>query len=111
MTSPMWRRPSPPATPLGGVAPFLALGRWRYFSFEMLSRHHAALAEWVAGHGALSVFLFVAVYALVVAFSLPIAIIITPLGGFLFGVWTGAALSVIGATLGSVAVFLAARTA
>ena len=50
-------------------------------------------------------------YALVVAFSLPIAIIITPVGGFLFGVWLGALLSVIGATLGSVAVFLAARTA
>ncbi len=55
--------------------------------------------------------LFVLAYALVVAFSLPIAIIITPLGGFLFGVWMGAVLSVIGATLGSVAVFLAARTA
>ena len=59
----------------------------------------------------LAVVLFVLAYALVVAFSLPIAIIITPVGGFLFGVWLGALLSVIGATLGSVAVFLAARTA
>ena len=38
-------------------------------------------------------------------------IIITPLGGFLFGIWMGATLSVVGATLGSVAVFLAARSA
>ena len=111
MTSPMWRRLAPAAILLVGLTLFLLLGLERYFSFEMLSRHHAALAEWVAGHGALSVFLFVVVYALVVAFSLPIAIIITPLGGFLFGVWMGAALSVIGATLGSVAVFLAARSA
>ena len=37
--------------------------------------------------------------------------VVTPVGGFLFGVWLGAALSVIGATLGSIAVFLAARTA
>ncbi len=48
---------------------------------------------------------------LVVAFSLPIAVIVTPVGGFLFGLWLGALLSVVGATLGSVAVFLAARTA
>jgi uncharacterized membrane protein YdjX (TVP38/TMEM64 family) len=107
----MWRRLAPAAILLVGLTLFLLLGLERYFSFEMLSRHHAVLAEWVAGHGALSGFLFVVVYALVVAFSLPIAIIITPLGGFLFGVWMGAALSVIGATLGSVAVFLAARSA
>ena len=37
--------------------------------------------------------------------------LLTPLGGFLFGIWIGAALSVIAATLGAVAVFLAARTA
>jgi uncharacterized membrane protein YdjX (TVP38/TMEM64 family) len=55
--------------------------------------------------------LYVLAYALVVAFSLPIAVVITPVGGFLFGVWLGAALSVIGATVGSIAVFLAARTA
>ena len=65
----------------------------------------------MAGHVALAAFLFVLVYALVVAFSLPIAVVITPVGGFLFGVWLGALLSVIGATLGSLAVFLAARTA
>ncbi len=32
-------------------------------------------------------------------------------GGYLFGLWLGAAASVIGATLGAIAVFLAARTA
>jgi uncharacterized membrane protein YdjX (TVP38/TMEM64 family) len=77
----------------------------------MLSRNHAALTAWVTANSALAVVLFVLAYALVVAFSLPIAIIITPLGGFLFGIWMGATLSVIGATLGSVAVFLAARSA
>lgn len=111
MTSVLWRRLAPAAILLVGLVLFLLFGLERYFSFEMLSRHHAALAAWVASHDALSVLGFVLVYGLVVAFSLPIAIIITPLGGFLFGVWMGAALSVIGATLGSVAVFLAARSA
>src|SRR5882672_7887715 len=111
MTSQMWRRLVPAAILLLGLALFLLFGLERYFSFEMLSRHHATLAAWVADNTMLAVVLFVLAYALVVAFSLPIAIIITPLGGFLFGIWLGAILSVIGATLGSVAVFLAARTA
>ena len=111
MTLPMWRRLIPVAVLLLGLALFLLLDLERYFSFEMLSRHHATLTAWVTGHVALAAFLFVVVYALVVAFSLPIAVIVTPVGGFLFGLWLGALLSVIGATLGSLAVFLAARTA
>lgn len=111
MTSATWRRLAPGLFLLVGLTLFLLFGLERFFSFEMLSRHHAALTAWVADHGALSALLFTLAYALVVAFSLPIAIIITPIGGFLFGIWVGAVLSVIGATLGSVAVFLAARTA
>jgi len=111
MTLAMLRRLLPVAILLVGLALFLLLGLERYFSFEMLSRHHAVLTSWVVNHAALAALLYVLVYALVVAFSLPIAIIVTPLGGFLFGVWMGAGLSVIGATLGSVLVFLAARTA
>jgi uncharacterized membrane protein YdjX (TVP38/TMEM64 family) len=111
MNSPLWRRLTPAAILLLGLALFLLFGLERYFSFEMLSRNHAQLTAWVAANSVLAVVLFVLAYALVVAFSLPIAIIITPLGGFLFGIWMGATLSVIGATVGSVAVFLAARSA
>ncbi|MDP2332345.1 MAG: VTT domain-containing protein [Reyranella sp.] len=111
MTLPMLRRLLPVVILLLGLALFLLFGLERYFSFEMLSRHHAELTAWVAGHVALAAFIFVLFYALAVAFSLPIAVVITPVGGFLFGVWLGAVLSVIGATLGSVALFLAARTA
>src|SRR5258708_16662983 len=105
------RRVIPVAVLLLGLALFLLLDLERYFSFEMLSHHHATLTAWVAGHVALAAFLFVVVYTLVVAFSLPIAVVVTPVGGFLFRLWLGALLSVIGATVGSVAVFLAARTA
>jgi uncharacterized membrane protein YdjX (TVP38/TMEM64 family) len=111
MTLPMLRRLLPIAILLLGLALFLLLGLERYFSFGMLSRHHAELTSWVTAHIALAAILYMLAYALVVAFSLPIAVIVTPVGGFLFGVWLGAALSVIAATLGSVAVFLAARTA
>ncbi|MDP1963313.1 MAG: TVP38/TMEM64 family protein [Reyranella sp.] len=111
MTLPMLRRLLPVVTLLLGLVLFLLFGLERYFSFEMLSRHHAELAAWVTAHVALAALIYVLFYALAVAFSLPIAVVITPVGGFLFGVWLGALLSVIGATLGSVALFLAARTA
>jgi uncharacterized membrane protein YdjX (TVP38/TMEM64 family) len=111
MNLPTWRRLIPAAILLLGLALFLLLGLERYFSFEMLGRHHAVLAVWVGEHVVLAALLYALTYALVVAFSLPIAILVTPVGGFLFGVTMGALLSVIGATLGSIAVFLAARTA
>ena len=52
MTLPPWRRLIPAAILLLGLALFLALGLERYFSFEMLSRHHAALTAWVQHHSA-----------------------------------------------------------
>lgn len=105
------KRLIPVAILLLGLALFFVFRLDRYFSFEALSRHHKELAAWVAANGALAALAFVASYALIVSFSLPVAIIATPLGGFLFGPWLGAALSVIGATIGAIAVFLAARTA
>ena len=111
MTITTWRRLIPAAVLLLGLALFLLLGLERYFSFEMLSRHHAALTAWVGEHAVPAALLYMLAYALIVAFSLPIAIVVTPVGGFLFGLTIGALLSVIGATVGSIAVFLAARTA
>lgn len=111
MTPLMLRRLLPVAILLGGLAVFLLLGLERYFSYDLLYRHQATLTKWVAKHAFMSAAAFVLVYTIVVAFSLPIAIVVTPVAGFLFGTWMGAGLSVIGATLGSIAVFLAARTA
>lgn len=105
------RRLLPVAILLAGLAIFLLLGLERYFSFEMLARHKAMLTAWVVGHRLLAAVAFLLAYAVMVAFSLPIAVVATPVGGFLFGTWAGAALSVIGATLGSIAVFVAARYA
>ncbi len=105
------KRLIPAAILVLGLVLFFVFRLDRYFSFETLSRNHKELAAWVSANGLLAAAAFVVGYALVVAFSLPVAIIVTPLGGFLFGTWIGAALSVLGATTGAVAVFLAARTA
>lgn len=105
------RRLLPVAILLAGLAIFLLLGLERYFSFEMLARHKTTLTAWVVSNCLLAGLTFVLAYALMVAFSLPVAVVATPVGGFLFGTWTGACLSAIAATLGSIAVFLAARYA
>ena len=111
MASKTWRRLVPVALLLLGLALFLLLDLERFVSFETLSRNQAALLAWTRAHPVLAPLLYVAGYGLLVALSLPVAVVVTPFGGLLFGVWLGTALSVLGATLGSLAVFLAARTA
>ena len=51
------------------------------------------------------------IYAFFVALSVPSAAILTIAGGLLFGQWFGAIYVVVGATLGSIGVFLIVRTA
>ena len=49
--------------------------------------------------------------AVVVALSLPGALLMSLTGGYLFGTWLGAAAAVTGASTGATAMFLCARTA
>jgi uncharacterized membrane protein YdjX (TVP38/TMEM64 family) len=57
----------------------------------------------------LAVLGFIAAYVVIVGFSLPGATIATLTGGFLFATFPGALYNVTGATLGAIAIFLAAR--
>ena len=96
---------------LAGLGLFFALRLDRYVSFMALKEHRAQLLGLVRDHGLGMALGFAAVYAACVAFSLPVAAVLTITGGFLFGQWLGVLLVVTGATVGAVAVFLAARTA
>jgi len=80
-------------------------------SLDTLVRHRAAIDAFVHGHAVAAVLAFIGVYTVTVALSVPGATFLTVAGGFLFGVWIGAAASVVGATLGATAIFLMARTA
>lgn len=82
-----------------------------YLSFDALAAHYEDLLAWRDANWSASVLLFVLAYALSVAFSVPGAIWLTLLGGFLFGTMLGTALVVTAATAGAIMVFLAARTA
>lgn len=108
---PLWLRLLPLAILCAGLVAFFALGWHRYVSFESIRTNRSMLMDWVGRWGATSVLAFVLGYALMTAFSIPGGALATIVGGYLFGLWLGAAASAIGATLGSIAVFLAARTA
>ncbi len=110
-TSRALRRWWPALVLLAGFAAFFALGFDRYLGFAALKEHRHALLELVRGHTALTAVGFAGVYALCIAFSLPVGAIMTITAGFLFGQILGSLVAMTGATLGAVAVFLAARTA
>ena len=82
-----------------------------YVSLDALKTHRTAVLDYYAAHQALTALLFGAAYTVVVALSIPGAIWMTLLAGFVFGTALGAAIVVVAATLGSLIVFLAARYA
>lgn len=105
------RRVLPVAILLTGLVTFFALGLNRYLTLETLSRNEAEITSWVADNRALAIAAFIAIDATVIAFSLPAAAGMAAASGFLFGIWLGAACSVVGMILGSITLFLAARSA
>ncbi|MCG6902857.1 MAG: TVP38/TMEM64 family protein [Rhodobacter sp.] len=80
-----------------------------YLSFETLRDNREALLGFRDANYPATVLIFIAVYVAIVAFSLPGATIATLTGGFLFATFPGALYNVIGATIGAVAIFTAAR--
>ena len=91
------------------VAAFAA-GAGRWLSLETLADRRADLMALVGAHLWLSLAAFTALYAAAVALSLPSALVLNLTGGLLFGPWLGTAASVVGVSLGSLAVFLIVRT-
>jgi uncharacterized membrane protein YdjX (TVP38/TMEM64 family) len=88
---------------------FMLAGGSRYLTFSALARNHDWLCGLVQQWGILAAFVYIMVYAMLVALSVPGAAVLTIAGGFLFGTWIGGLCAVIGATLGATGIFLAAR--
>ncbi|MBY6121293.1 MULTISPECIES: TVP38/TMEM64 family protein [Mameliella] len=78
-------------------------------SFQTLADNREALLAFRDAHYLLTLGLFMAVYVVIVGFSLPGATIATLTGGFLFATFPGALYNVTAATLGATGIFLAAR--
>jgi len=94
----------------------LIIGVWAsgvldFLSLESIKEHRQELLNYVEENIVLSVFIFALTYIVTVALSLPIATVLTLLGGFLFGVISGAVIIVLSATIGATLIFIIAQTA
>jgi uncharacterized membrane protein YdjX (TVP38/TMEM64 family) len=83
----------------------------RYLTFAALREHREVLTAFVDRNMALAALIYVVVYALAVALSVPGGAILTIAGGLLFGSMVATILVVFAATLGATLVFLIAKTA
>jgi len=104
------RRLAPLAVLVIGLVAFFAFDLDRFVTLEALQENRAALGDFVDRNGVLAALAFVVAYAAVVAFSLPIATVLSILGGFFFGTAIGTLCVVVGATAGAVILFLIARS-
>ncbi len=78
-------------------------------NFDLLRDNRDALIAFRDQNYAATVAAFLAIYVVIVALSLPGATIATLTGGFLFATFPGVLFNVTAATLGAIAIFLAAR--
>jgi uncharacterized membrane protein YdjX (TVP38/TMEM64 family) len=79
-------------------------------TLETLRTNRQEIVNFVSENYVLSALGYVAVYVLVVALSLPSAVLLTLSGGFLFGSVAGTVFTLIGATGGATLLFIFART-
>ena len=94
-----------------GLIAFFALGGPELISLETLKERREELAAFVESNFVVAILGFMALYAVLTALSFPGASVLTLVGGFLFGAFVGTAAVVTGATLGAIALFLAAKYA
>lgn len=106
----IWRY-APLAIIVAALLVAYAAGLHRQISLHAFLDSRESLRSLVTDHLFVASAGFVAGYAILVAVAFPAAAIFTVAGGFLFGWLLGGTLTVIGATIGATALFLAARHA
>jgi len=92
-----------------GIGTFVYFDLGQYLSLESLKANRDFLLNYTQSNYAGAVAVFILVYILQTAFSLPGGAILTLTGGFLFGSLMGTIVVNIGATVGATLAFLAAR--
>jgi uncharacterized membrane protein YdjX (TVP38/TMEM64 family) len=93
----------------GVVVAFYLTGLHRELSWDNLHARVTDARAWVADHLLLAAVAFFGVYFVVAAVSLPVAVILTLIGGAVFGVWLGTALVSAASTLGAAVAMLMSR--
>jgi len=94
---------------LMGIGAFFYFDFGQYLSLASIKANRDLLLNYTESHYVLAVTVFILVYILQTAFSLPGGAILTLTGGFLFGSLMGTIFVNLGATVGATLAFLAAR--
>jgi uncharacterized membrane protein YdjX (TVP38/TMEM64 family) len=89
---------------------FFVLDLERFVSLSALKENQAEWRGFIQDNTAAAILAFMAIYTGVVAFSIPVSVFVTLIGGFLFGAAIAFPMVVASATLGSSLIFLAARS-
>jgi len=101
----------PVAVILLAMTAVFATGAHRHVSLETLVRHRMTIDTFIGDHIVAAVGVFIGVYIVAVALSIPGASLLSISGGILFGTFLGAAATVVGATIGATIIFLVAKSA
>ena len=105
-----YKRLIPVAVLVLGLVAFFVFDLGRFLSFETLRQNRVALLDWVDTYGVVAALVYMLIYAVAIAFSLPGGAVLTITGGFLFGSLWGTVCVVFAATAGATALFLIAKT-
>lgn len=106
-----WTRFLPLAAIAVAMAAAYGFGLHRYLSLQSLAENRAVLRGFTADNLALSLLIYMLIYVVAVALSIPGAVILTITGGLLFGWLVGGAVTVLAATIGAIILFLVAKSA
>lgn len=105
-----FRRWLPAAGLLVLIAAAYLAGLHRYLSLGVIAEHREVLKAFVAEHLIAAAAIYMAVYIVTVALSLPGAAILSIMGGFLFGWALSAPITIVAATAGAIIVFQIVKT-
>lgn len=98
---------------VGGIAVlvvvFFALDLQQYFTLASLKAKQAALMDFYEAHTLLTIAIYMAVYIVMAALSLPGAAVMTLAGGAIFGLVIGTVVVSFASTIGATLAFLVAR--
>ncbi len=110
MNKQVFKRWLPLVILLSFIAVVWLSGMMDLINLESIKNHRDYLQRLVIIHPVLSVVVFTFIYTLSTALSLPIATVLTLVGGFLFGRWFGTLYVVLSATLGASIIFAVAKS-
>lgn len=89
---------------------FFIFGGFDFLSFDNLKKYHETLKVFLENNKVLFPFVFILIYIAATALSIPGAIFLTILSGFLFGRYLATVYVSIGATIGASILFIAAKS-